>query len=353
MACKKEDTEYNFAMATTSTSSGISRLDDGTKRYYNRVEAYLDDEGEDRELFCRNVVKQVCDEDGVTRVSCDKDGSRALERLLREKLVDSESLINLVDGVLANFSDIAKNRCGSHVVEVLLKTVTSASISSSELFDKLLELCRLLTEHFSDFVVHSYASHVMSSLIQAVSGVHLSDHTSRSRYSQEFRKAKMADSIKAQSKVSIHYVSDSFSKLLLNIYEIFYKNDKLIVLMTHKCGSPVVQTLLRVLSNRLPKKAAKLIEKITKIILGDENQQSDKELAPVFTDPVGSHLMETIIEVASQEVLDTVFDVCFKGRLLTFALHPVANYTLQRLLTVPWPDKVSQCVPVLVCTHIS
>lgn len=319
-------------------TNSLPRLDDGTKRYYNRVETYLDEEGEDRELFCQNVIKQVCGKDGVARVCCDKDGSRALERLLREKLIDSESMRDLVDGILADYYQIAKNKCGSHVVEILLKTVKPSESTSTELTEKFHGLCSSLTEKLSDFVGHPYASHVTSSLIQAVSGIHLSDHISRSRYSQEFRKAKMANVAKDQTKVSIHTIPDSFSKLLLNIYEHLYKNDKLGDLLTHQCGSPVIQTLLRVLSHCQPKKAAKLIKKIAKIT--HLNETSDKDLAPVFTHLVGSHLVETVIEVSSREVLDSVYETCFKGRLMSFALHPVANYILQKLLTVPWPDKV-------------
>ena len=319
-------------------NSSLPRLDDGTKRYYNRVETYLDEEGEDRELFCQNVIKQVCGKDGVARVCCDKDGSRALERLLQEELIDSESMRDLVDGILAEYYQITKNKCGSHVVEILLKTVKPSESTSTELAEKFHRLCSLLTENLSDFVGHPYASHVTSSLIQAVSGVHLSDLISRSRYSQEFRKAKMANVSKNQSKVSIHTISDSFSELLLKIHKHLYKNDKLGDLLTHQCGSPVIQTLLRVLSNCQPKKAAKLIKKIAKIT--HINEISDKDLAPVFTHLVGSHLIETVIEVASHEVLDSVYETCFKGRLMSFALHPVANYILQKLLTLPWPDKV-------------
>ena len=327
-----------------TSSLSIPRLDDGTKRYYNRVESYLDNEEEgdglsDRGLFAKNVMKQVCEKDGVVRVCCDKDGSRALERLLKERLVDPDSMRDFIDGILADYCQISKNKCGSHVIEVLLKSMpVPDGVSQSDLTEKFLTLCKLLIDHVQEFVVHPYASHVTSSLIQTVSGVRLGDHMTRSRYSQEFRKAKMANFTKEQTTVSVHTVPESFSKLLLKMHKTLYKNDKLSDLLTHQCSSPVVQVLLRVLSVCQPEKAAKFIKKIVKLSLGGSG-----EVPSVFSDPVGSHLMETVIEVASREVLETVYESCFRGQMMTFALHPVSNYILQKLLSVSWPEKVLTC----------
>ena len=48
----------------------IPRLEDSSKRYYNRVESSSNQDREDVSLFTRNVMKQVIS---------DIDGSRALE----------------------------------------------------------------------------------------------------------------------------------------------------------------------------------------------------------------------------------------------------------------------------------
>ena len=59
----------------------------------------------------------------------------------------------------------------------------------------------------------------------------------------------------------------------------------------------------------------------------------DYELPAVFVDSVGSHLMECVIEVATPELRQHILDSCFRGRVMTFALHPVANYPLQHLIS--------------------
>ena len=67
----------------------------------------------------------------------------------------------------------------------------------------------------------------------------------------------------------------------------------------------------------------------------------DYELPSVFMDSIGSHLMECMIEVATPKLQQYIFDSCFQGRVMTFALHPVANYPLQQLISSATHEQVS------------
>ena len=354
---------------TINHTRSIPRLDDSSKRYYNRVESSSNQDREDVSLFTRNVMKQVIS-DGVARVCCDKDGSRALEHLFNQESVEADSLKDFLDAVLADYCVLATNRCGSHVMEVLLKSLTKSVASTDDtdtlqrdILEQFQLLCVHLKDHVSEFIVHPYASHVISSLVQALSGVYLRDHVSRSRYSQEFRKAKMSDSSSDKTKVSIITVPASFTKLLEKVSKKLCKMDNLSDLLTHQCSSPVIQTALRVLTHAIPKRAARLIKKIVKVSnvlnpiekpLTTSSELNQPMMLPqVFTDLVGSHLIETVIEVATPDLLELVYESCFKGQLITFALHPVANYPLQKLIAVVKSEqvKLSNCIdrPYIVC----
>ena len=339
-----------------AASKLVPRLDDGSKSYYKRVESYLDgeehEEEDDNELFLENVVKQIISDD-AKRVCCDKDGSRAVERLLQHQATDLATVQKLVEALSVHCSELAVDRCGSHVMESLLKaaaTQLSSNMqgSSDDDHDKdlqslqegFLSMCAALRDRVHDFIVQPYASHVLSSLVQVLAGVYFTDHASRSRSSKEFRKAKMAEDSTHRGVLRINKVMQTpsvFLKQLDSITKRVCKLDNFGDLVTHQCACPVLQCMLRVLTQRIPDRANKLMKKIIKCSMVFQQQDEkvsigDSELPSVFIDSVGSHLMECMIEVAVPDLRQHIFDSCFRGRLMTFALHPVANYPLQQLI---------------------
>ena len=53
----------------------------------------------------------------------------------------------------------------------------------------------------------------------------------------------------------------------------------------------------------------------------------------VFADVIGSRLFEVVLQVISSDLLSEVFPKCFSKHLVDMALHPVANFVLQKLIT--------------------
>lgn len=319
------------------------RLDEGAKNYYKRVEDALEGGGEGEEaLFLRNVVDQVI-ADGVRLVSCDKDGSRALERLIQHFSMNMDSISKLMRAVEPDFFKLCVNRCGSHVMQTLLQTA-SHTLSASwqeEVLELFLSLTSTVEEKVCDYIRHPYASHVLSVLLQELGGVHLSEQTGRSRYSREFRKAKMVGLSVKKGESPIKVVPDSFVKRLEAITRKICKLNDLKELLTHQNGSPVMQCLLRVVSPRLPSMGEKLIKKVVKLskVLGEAEGHG---IPDMFTDPVGSHVMEAMIHVAPPHLHELIFTSCFKGHVMTSALHPVANFPLQHLIAAAKASLVSR-----------
>lgn len=52
----------------------------------------------------------------------------------------------------------------------------------------------------------------------------------------------------------------------------------------------------------------------------------------LMKDRVGSHLMEKIIESASDELMQQLFENHFKGKLSALVLDPMANYVIQKMI---------------------
>ena len=322
-------------------------LGEGEKSYYKRVETFLESEGgNEDELFLKNVLEQVL-ADGAKRVCCDKDGSKAVERILRSLRVDAPSLQKLIEALSGDYHNLAADRCGSHVMETLLRE--SARLlktdGSEDLQDHFFSMCTTMKIHLSEFIAHPYASHVLSVMVQVLSGVYVSDHLSRSKYSQEFRKAKMTpvtslSKQKGEGQVETKIdVPESFTRHLEAVGKAICKLSTLSVLLTHKCASPVLQVALRALTGRLPIRGKKLAEKIMQCpgVCQPENEDT---LPSLFTDAVASHLMDTLIAVSSPTLYQHIYDTCFRGRLVVFALHKVANYPLQQLIITATPTQV-------------
>ena len=233
------------------------------------MESFLDSEeheGEDdNQLFLENVVKQIISDD-AKQVCCDKDGSRAMERLLQHQTTDLATVQKLVEVLSVHCSELAVDRCGSHVMEWLLKAaatqLSSATMQGSSdddhinkdlqsLQEGFLSMCAALRDRVHDFIVQPYASHVLSSLVQVLAGVYFTDHASRSRSSKEFRKAKMAEDSTHRGMLRIDKVMQTpsvFLKQLDSITKRVCKLENFGDLVTHQCASPVLQCMLRVLT---------------------------------------------------------------------------------------------------------
>ena len=325
-------------------------LDPGTKIYYKRIESLFEgeEEGGQETIYLKNVIDQVIT-DGARLVSCDKDGSKAVELLLRHYTVNSHSLKKLMNAVKSDFFKLCVNRCGSHVMQALLQATGNCVCQSNwnasdseheELMSVFIELVGVIQQKVLDCIRHPYASHVLGSLLQVLGGVKLPEKLGRSRYSLEFRSAKMGGATKTEPPTCIPVLPKQFEKNLIRLSKSISKLKNLNEMMTHQNGSPVLQTLLRVLDKCQTRRAERLIKKMVRL---SQVLESNKgvSIPEVFTDLVGSHLMETLLQLSPVDLQRLIFDTCFRGRVMAFALHPVANFPLQLLISSASSDLVS------------
>ena len=323
------------------------RLGDAEKRYYKRVVDILKDSDDDEETdntFTQNVLEQIRS-DGVSRVFCDKEGSRAVERLLQTCKFDDACLRSLLEPVLVDFHAVARDRCGSHPTEALLKEVGrlvynskgTASTVREALVALFLEVFKDIKTNLGDLLTHPYASHVMCTAVQVLSGVYISERLTRSRYSREFRRAKLEDEQEQSGGVVLERsatVPEAFTTVLDKLGKWVCKLDIFPELLVDARASPVLQVMLRVLVERLPKRGGKMIRRVIETVKLSLTESDKTSLPEVFTCAVGSHLIGVLLELAAGKLHQWIWETCFEGRAFDFSLHPVGNYPLQQFMTV-------------------
>eukprot|EP00731_Ephydatia_muelleri_P026882 Em0018g982a len=308
------------------------RLTDEEKNYYRRVEEYLGGEDlEDAELFSRNVLQQVL-KDGVKRVLCDRHGSWATEKLLVRAGLGAEDIQPLLRPVTDCFYQLATSRCGSHVAQTLLQMGARAGLEN-----EVLKIVDCVEAHLDEFLTHEYGSHVISIVVQVMSGLNVSEHVSRSQGSRQNRATRL--SLDEKKVLDWTEVPEAYLKKLEMIGKRVGKLSNLAKLVVNACAVPVFRVLLLSLTHCIPARASRLAKKMLKL-------QSRGEV-DLCTHVVGSHLMQTLIEVSSSDVLERVFEKLYKGHVMEYAIHPIANYTLQQVLMSASSKQVSEVVQEL------
>lgn len=308
------------------------RLTDEEKNYYRRVEEYLGAEDlEDAELFSRNVLQQVL-KDGVKRVLCDRHGSWAVEKLLVRTCLTAEDIRPLLQPLTDSFYQLATSRCGSHVAQTLLQMAARADLET-----EVLKIVDCIEAQFDEFLTHEYGSHVISIAVQVVSGLNISEQVSRSRGSRQNRATRFSSDEK--KALDWRTVPEVYLKRLEKIGKRVCKLANLGQLVTNECAVPVFRALLLCLTHCIPARAAKLAKRMLKLQSGGE--------VDLCTHVVGSHLMQTLIEVAPLNVRQSIFEKLFKDHIMEYAIHPIANYALQQMLATATAEQVSEVVQEL------
>ena len=167
------------------------KIDVHTLNYFKRVEKLLNDDtfedAESKSLFLNNVLAQV----GVGMRTCQLARHRLTSKIL-ENLIEmcnakqfSELLESLMEDVLA----ISRDRFGSHVLQkavcMLLKHLKlSDEVVSMTIIGLFFQFLTEMKKNLPNLIRDTYASHIISSLIQVLAGIQIPDNVTRSRTSQ-------------------------------------------------------------------------------------------------------------------------------------------------------------------------
>ena len=197
-ASQKQQTEENQRDPTSR------RIDDHTVNYFKRVEKVLEedafDDEESRGLFLKNVLVQLGDQNQTRRLARHRLISQVLERLL--ELSPAEHYVSIFQGFLSDIVPLCHDRFASHPVQTLLNLIPkylnekqlSANTGKKQISEHTEEIkmlavqfCKTARESLSELIRDTYGSHIISTLIQVLSGVKILGNVTRSKQGRAMR----------------------------------------------------------------------------------------------------------------------------------------------------------------------
>lgn len=188
-----------------------------------------------------------------------------------------------------------------------------------------------------------YASHPLRVLLLVFSGARL-DSDSTKRVLQSKRKEGISvsgtnNTTEPSDGEKKRAIPGSFSEALDKLISASVAGldtDKLRALSTHPIGNPTLQLLLELELSHFGKDRAKDEQSVIKKLLPDDPITPDSDTAVFINgliyDPIGSHLVEKIIENAPGKLFKNLYRTFFKERIASFARNEVAQYVVIRIL---------------------
>lgn len=181
-----------------------------------------------------------------------------------------------------------------------------------------------------------YASHALRILLLILAGKPISTEAMKGILQskrKEGSSARSGSKAHADPTAKDRPVPDSFSQALEKLISdsvAGLDTDKLRALATHNNANPILQLLLTLELTHYGKQRAKDERSIIRTLLPDEPFTAEcgsaAFLGGMVHDPVGSHLVERIIESAPAKLFKSLYFNFFKDRLESYARHETGTY---------------------------
>ncbi|KAK5172907.1 Glutamate decarboxylase 2 [Saxophila tyrrhenica] len=338
-------------------------LDDDEQEYFKHADDMLEandfGDAEERTLFLANVYREA---DGKElKIAQSQSCSRLMERLIQ--LSSAAQLKTLFDKFTGNFIHLVSHRFASHCCEALFlrcapivteellagnkkdqrnrdaPTNGDAPVSMEALFLRTLDE---LEGNVGYLLTDRYASHVLRVLLMVLSGEPI-DTASTKHLLQSKRKesnaVQGANLPEAQTLDKTRSVPKSFGEALEHVIAgsiAGLDTEQVRALATHPNGNPTLQLLLKLELTHYGKQRAKDERSIIRTLLPDDPLTSDSGsggfINGLVYDPIGSHLMEQIIQHAPAKMFKSLYAEFFRHRLTSHARNEVAGYVVCRIL---------------------
>ncbi|KAM4662515.1 nucleolar protein 9 isoform 1-T2 [Discoglossus pictus] len=317
---------------TNPTETPLPRLDPKSVGYFRRVGDTLKQElesDEDKGLFVRNVFQEV--KGNELALATDMSGSLVLQKLL--SVATSTQLCQVLTVLSRHWQDVCWHRSGAHVVQTALLQYPrlgkeqsteeeedeeeSDAEPSSSLTDLVMSLCAEIKEKFLQYNQNTHGSFIVRTLFQVLSGTLLNQETTR----------KGAPGMTVKSEFE---VPDSFLAQLQDLCDCFTPH--IGAFATNKIASLGMQVALQILQRKVPSACAQLCDQVIDYLSSRNVSADSSSLLLFLKDETSSRLLERILEVSQKKQLQRLFQTHFQGQLLALASHPIANYTVQRLI---------------------
>ncbi|KAF1843639.1 ARM repeat-containing protein [Cucurbitaria berberidis CBS 394.84] len=349
-------------------------LDDDEQEYFKRADEMLElnqfDDAEARTLFLESVYKEA---DGKElKIANSQSCSRLLERLIL--LSTPDQLKGLFQKFSGHFLNLVQHRFASHCCEALFLQAapvvtqelakpdlqTPPSSDPDQVFVSMENLFLYTLNELEGYVgflmTDRFASHVLRVLLVIFSGSPLEKQTKSVMQSKRKEKVGVAGSEKGQDLVlEKRTVPQSFLRALekvINDSVSGFEPHYLRSLSTHPLGNPTLQLLLKLELSHFGKSRAKDEKSIIHRLLPDdpiaEGTESASFINGLVYDPIGSRLLETIIENAPGKLFKSIYGEFFKERMGSLARNEIAGYVAGKILERLGKDDLEEAMRQIV-----
>ncbi|KAF2814248.1 ARM repeat-containing protein [Mytilinidion resinicola] len=334
------------------------QLDEEEQEYFKRADELLEmnqfEGPEERALFLENVYQEA--EEKELKIANSQSCSRLMERLIL--LSTPAQLKSLFQKFNGHFLNLVQHRFASHCCEALF--IHAAPMVTQEMVAPLEDLTSSdpneivasmenlylfaineLEGYLGYLMTHPYASHTLRVLLLVLAGLPFSQSSKKSPV-QSKRKEKVGVAGVERSKgltLEKRTVPEAFTSALEKII-----NDSvsgldttyLRALALHQTGNPTLQLLLQLELSEFGKQRAKDENSIMHRLLPDgpiaEGTESASFISGLIYSPIGSRLLETIIEFAPGKTFKALYREFFKDRMGSLARNEIAGYVVGKIL---------------------
>ncbi|CAL1580134.1 unnamed protein product [Knipowitschia caucasica] len=307
------------------------RLDPTSVGYFRRVDDRLKESFEDdemKEMFVENVLSEVKGQAAL--VASDSTASVTLQHLLPLCRLDqvAEVLKEMAGETGSDIKTVACSHCSSHVVESAIRQMSRWSESSESeegdssgpLETQVLCLSRVVRENCAEFIKHLHGTHVVRTLLHVMAGCIGPPRTTAQPAPRDRH---------VIPQLTDFEIPTSFWYEFKELSESLMANVNLSV--THTVASAVFQTMLTVCHRKRPKLCKQLLKRIMEFLSGCSSAPGVSPLLVFLKDQAASHLVEKVIELSPKVLLRDIYKNHLESHLVDLALHPIANFIIQRL----------------------
>lgn len=211
-----------------------------------------------------------------------------------------------------------------------------------------------LEGNFGYLLTEKYASHALRILLLVLAGEPISTDSMKSLLRSRRKEGingKGGEDATGKSRVVPKSFSTALEKLISDSVA-GLDTDKLRDLATHPNANPTLQVLLTIELTHYGKQRGKDEKSIIRTLLPDEpftaESHSAAFLSGLVYDPIGSHLVEKIIQHAPSKLFKSMYKTFFKERLASHARNEVATHVVCRILERLGYDDLLEAHEILV-----
>ncbi|CBX98006.1 Nucleolar protein 9 [Plenodomus lingam] len=350
-------------------------LDEDEQEFFKNVDDQLDRNEfaspDERAQWLKNVFKEA--EGKELKIANSQSCSRVLERLIL--LSTPGQLKNIFEKFNGHFLNLVQHRFASHCCEALflqaapvvtqelanperLQTPPSSNpdhifVSMENLF--LFTLAEL-QEHLGFLMTDRFASHVLRVLLVVLSGSPLERQSKSVLQSKRKEKVDVTGAEKGREWLAEkRAVPQSFLEALEKVINNCVSGMEphyLRSLATHPLGNPTLQLLLKLELSHFGKSRAKDEKSLIHRLLPDdpiaEGTDSAAFINGLVYDPIGSRLLETIIENAPGKLFKAIYGEFFKERMGSLSRNEIAGYVAGKILERLGKDDLEEAMRQIV-----